>query len=368
MAAYGWHARASVTEGLAAEGERFAFDQAVRLLEAMQPRAVPVGEGVEPAAEAVRFRSRVDLGFPASEVRRVELPEKPGEPARMEVAFFGLAGPLGPLPRGITELLIDRRFVGDGALRSFLDIFDHRLISLFFRGRKKTRPALDRRPPDRGRAATALAALAGLGTPHLAGRMAVADRALLFYTGLLVGPRRSMIGLERLLAHFFRIAARIVPFRGRWLPLGDRQTTVIGASGRNRELGRSAVAGRRLWDQGAAFDLELGPLSLRQLLSFLPTGEAFPVLRSLVRFYCGDELDCRLRLTLRGEEVPALSLGAAGDVRLGWSARLAAAGAAAEPRLGRAGGARLGWTSWLVTGPVAGDLAVDLGILGGAAA
>ena len=133
---------------------------------------------------------------------------------------------------------------------------------------------------------------------------------------------------------------------------------------------QGAVLGDRVWDQQAAIELRLGPLTLRQLLAFLPNGSAYPALSGLVRFYLGDEVECRLRLTLAGAEVPPLILGGAGDARLGWSARLRVdTGASAEPeltaepRLGHAGGARLGWTSWLATGPQSADAPVPLGAL-----
>jgi predicted component of type VI protein secretion system len=58
-----------------------------------------------------------------------------------------------------------------------------------------------------------------------------------------------------------------------------------------------------------------------------------------------------VRLSCRVDEVPELRLGGAGDVRLGWSARLSARPGGEEvpslPRLGQSGGARLGWTTWL---------------------
>lgn len=367
MAAYGWQQTAPVKHGLAAEPHRFSFEQAVRILTALADRRRAAGEVAgDGDRETVRFRSRADLSFPSAEVEAVELPRRPGEPARMEVGFLGLAGALGPLPRGVTELLYDRRFVDDRALADFLDLFNHRLISLFYGAREKYRPALARTAPDEGRMARCLASFDGIGTPHLDGRMPVADRALLFYSGLLVGTRRTMVGLERLLGHYFAVDAEVVPFQGCWHPLGGDQVTRIGRRGRNHELGSGAVLGDRVWDQQAAVELRLGPLSLRRLLAFLPTGSSFTALRGLVRFYLGDEVECRLRLTLRAAEVPPLRLGGAGDSRLGWSARLPAAGEdasadAPEPRLGRAGGARLGWTSWLCTGPATADPEVPLG-------
>lgn len=354
MATYGWGKNRSVADGLFEEGHRFSFYQAVRLLERIFPRRTPVAEGVDPEREVVHFRSAVGHGFPPSEVVAVERDGAPEHPATMTVSFLGLAGVNGPLPRAFTDLVIERTFRGDTGVRDFLDVFNHRLVSIFYRGRKKYRPPLGHEPPNEGRVARTLFALIGLGTPHLPGRLEVEDRSLLPYVGFLMG-RRSMVGLERFLSDYFGFPVRAEPFRGTWHRLEAHQLTRIGLGGQNQVLGQSAVLGERVWDQQAGFEVVLGPLTLRQMLDVLPTARGFPALCALVTFYAGDELDFHLRFVLRRAEIPELRLGQAGDARLGWSARfvpgkkaVAAAGAARpELRLGRTGDARLGWTTWL---------------------
>ncbi len=370
MAAYGWRKKTGVSAGLFAEGHRFEFLQAVGLLEAIGRR--PLGEGTDPEAEPVRFSSQVALGFPPGEVVGVRPPPPGGGPARMSVAFLGLAGEHGPLPQNVTELILRRMAAKDRTAADFLDLFNHRLVSLFYRARKKYRPALDHRPPDEGRVAGTLYAFLGLGTPGLGGRMGVRDRSLLAHAGLILGTQRPMAGLPCLLARHFGVPVALEPFRGSWLTLDPGERTRLGRRGVNQRLGESAVLGSKVWDQQAGFEVRLGPLSLAKFLDFLPTGGAFQPLVSLVRYYVGQELAFGVRLLLEPDEMPALRLGRAGDTRLGWSARLAGRGrersqgqverpAAPEPRLGSAGGARLGWTSWLSTRrPAAGDAQVVL--------
>jgi type VI secretion system protein ImpH len=361
MAAFGWRKDRAVGAALFGEGHRFDFHQAVRLLEILFPGRTGVGEGTEPEREVVRFKSRVGLDFPASDVVEVRRRRgREGAPAEMVVSFLGLAGQFGPLPQSFAELILERVGQHDFALRDFLDLFNHRLASLLYRVRKKYLPVMEQKPPDEGLMATSLFSLAGLGTPGLLGRMGVQDRALLLYTGLLVGSPHTMVGLEEMLSHYFAVEARVEPFRGGWLVLDPEQRTALGArTGCNHRLGEEALLGSRVWDQGAGFELRLGPMSLRRFLSFLPSGHAFASLVALVRFYVGEELGFSVRLVLAAAEVPELRLGPAGDSRLGWSARLPAprpevprpaggdGGEAPLLRLGRAGGGRLGWTTWL---------------------
>lgn len=358
LATYGWRKTVPVKRALLEEGHRFGFFQAVRLLEAIYPERTGPAEGMEPEREVVRFRSRIGFDFPASEVDEVRA-GKEGEPVEMTVSVLGLAGIQGPLPPPFVEELLHRSTRGDDALRDFLDLFNHRLLSLYYRARKKHRPACAHEPPDEGRVARCLLALIGLGTPALRDRGAVPDRSLIRYAGLLTPHPRSMVGLERMLADHFGVPVEIVPFRGRWLDIEEEDRTRIGGAGptrlaprgtgrgNNNRLGQGAVLGSRFWDQTAAFEIRLGPLGIQELLDFLPVGGAHRALLDLARFYVDDQYEIDVRLSCRTDEVPELVLGGAGDVRLGWSARLDGERVPSVPRLGHTGGARLGWTTWL---------------------
>jgi type VI secretion system protein ImpH len=325
MAAHGWGTDRSVAEMLYESGHRFDFYQAVRLAEILNPEKISVGEGSEPRKEAVRFKSRVGLQFPATDLDEINSPPAEGEPLEMTVNFMGLAGIQGPLPLPYTELILERAWHKDTALRDFLDIFNHRLISLMYRIRKRQRLGFSLQSPEKSPFAAYLFSLIGLGTEGLQGRMRVRDRALLLYAGFLAQQPRSMAALESLLSDYFQVTVMGVPFCGQWHLLEDDQVTTIGASGQNRGLGRGAVLGTRIWDQEGKFEIRLSPLNLEKFLNFLPLGDGFTPLCELTRFFAGTDLDFEIRLMLKGDEVP-------------------------ESRLGGSAGPRLGWTSWLKTG------------------
>lgn len=326
MATFGWRTDRAVAEQLFAEPWRFDFFQAVYLLERLLPRAVRVGEtsGIRP--EPVRFRSSLMAGFPASEIDRLTLGAKPGEAPEMLVNFMGLAGGFGPLPPPLSEHILARTRRGDTAGRDFLDVFNHRLVSLFYRARARHRLSLTRGAPGDSSFALYLFALVGLATSGLRGRMPFPDRALLHYAGLLAQAPRSLHGLERLLADYFGVPVRGVALEGRWLAIDPAEQTRIGSGGRNNALGQGAVLGRRAWDQQAGIRLVLGPLGFDRFREFLPDGNAHRRLQALVGFYAESPLEPEYRLVLRAEEVP-------------------------ESRLGRRHGAKLGWTSFLTTRP-----------------
>jgi type VI secretion system protein ImpH len=331
MASYGWRNRRSVAEGLFEEGHRFAFVQAVRLLEDLYLRGnrTSPGEGADPDREVVRFRHAVRMDYPPGDIEDVA-PSSGEAPAEMIVNILGLAGVLGPLPPPVSELVVERAFRKDTAFRDFLDIFNHRLVSLLYRARKKYRPALDRHGPDRGRIASVLHAFLGLATPHLLGRMDMRDRALLPYAGLVVDRHRSTVGLVRLLEDYFETGVAVVPFRGQWNVIEKDDVTCIGTSGRNQLLGRDTILGGRVWDEVAAIEIRLGPLTFDQFLAFLPAGRSHRALVAAVGFYLRGEIGFHVRLAIIAGEVPSL-------------------------RIGRDQAAFLGWTTWLMTKPFAAD-------------
>ncbi len=326
MAAHGWGTDRRIVQSLFEEAHRFGFFQAVRLMEALFPERIPMAEGSEPDKEPVRLASWVSHAFPASEVQDIDPGADGRAPARMLVNIMGLAGVTGPLPAVYTDLILERSVRKDTALRDFLDIFNHRLLSLFYRLRKIHRIGLARQSPERATFCRYFYSLIGLGTPGLPDRMSVPDRSLLFYTGLIAQHPHSMCALTTLLSDYFQVPVAGRQMVGRWFPIAADQWTRIGdLYGANHRLGRNATLGRRFWDTGGGFELVLGPLAGDDFFQFLPCGDAYGALEELVRYYVGPEFEWDLRLRVRAAAVPA--------------ARLA--------RHGAADGCRLGWSSWL---------------------
>jgi type VI secretion system protein ImpH len=329
----------SVEESLFNESYRFEFFQAVKLLEQMFPDRTPVGrQHTAPDEEVVRFRSHLSMSFPASAIHDIAEADRDGDPVQMTVAFMGLTGPQGTLPQHYTELLLERVRQGDTVLRDFLDLFNHRLISLFYRAWEKYRLPLTyeraaRREQEDDTFAQYLFHLMGMGTTGLRGRMEVKDEALLSYTGLLSQHPHSASALQALLQDYFGVSVCIRQFVGQWLPLSAGNRTRLDPQGANHRLGVNAVLGSHVWAQQAKFRLRLGPLTLAEFRHFLPAERGFSALVQLTHFFAGEECDFDVQLVLRAEEVPACRLGRAATFTL-----------------------QLGRSAWLGRQPCAGDV------------
>jgi len=324
MAAEGRRADPAVREteleaSIEGEPQRFEFFQAVRVLERIDRGRQPVGRFVKPEQEVARFAANPSLCFPASEIHSLLRAE--GKPAQMVVNFMGLVGPAGVLPLYYTELVIARVRERDTTLRDFLDIFNHRMISLFYRAWEKYRFGISYERGERDRFSHYLLDLIGLGTPGLQDRQPVADESLLYYSGLLAQRPRSATALRQILSDYFEVPVEIEQFAGAWYRL-DRQTQcrMTERSRESEQLGVGAIVGDEVWDPPSRVRIQLGPLTLRQYLDFLPTGAAFEPLRALTRFFSGDELDFEVQLILRRDEVPPCELGSETEAapQLGW--------------------------------------------------
>jgi type VI secretion system protein ImpH len=301
-----------VAERLRAEPFCFEFFQAVRLLQRMLPGRMAVGEFARPADEAVQFRAHPTLAFPASEIQ--SLTEDEHGRREMSVNFMGLIGPSGALPVHYTELVVGRVLARDHTLQDFLDVFHHRIISLFYQAWLKYRFQFRLERGEFDRLSHYLLDLIGLGTEGLQDRQALADDSLLYYSGLLAQQPRSSTALRLLLGDYFQAPVEIEQFVGAWYRLEtNAQCCFEQGPAESRQLGVGAVVGDEIWEPQARVRIVLGPLPLSRYLDFLPSGTAYGPLRAITRLFSGDEIDFEVQLILDRQEAPQCELGAEGD-------------------------------------------------------
>jgi type VI secretion system protein ImpH len=298
-----------VRGALEKEPTSFEFFQAVRVLERLLPQRVPVGRYGDPGDEVVHFGVPPVIGFPPSEIRSLTVRED--APSDMQINFMGVTGPLGVLPLYYTLFVADRARQKDTALRDFLDIFHHRMISLFYLAWEKHRFAVAYERDRRDRMTEHLMDLVGLGFESHRDHFMIRDESLLFYTGLLAPQPRSSAGLARLLEDYFGVKAEVIEFVGAWYRLSQSdQCRIDDAEGLGGRLGFGAVAGDEIWDQQARVRLRLGPLSRKQYDQFLPGRSGHEALRTLTRFYSNDQFGFEVQLVLERDDVPPCVLGA----------------------------------------------------------
>jgi len=315
---------AAVMQTLTDMPYRFDFFQAVRWLENRYTDLPRVGESHRPQDDVVRFHQHVALGFPPSAVHGYrEEADAEGTSLDLWVNFLGLLGPGGPMPLSITEYVYDRlQNHNDTTLAAFLDIFNHRMISLFYCAWARCQPTVSHDRPEDDWYADYIGSFVGIGDRSFHGRDMLSDELKLYYAGRLSCQTRNAEGLQAILESFFGLPVVIEEFVGQWIGLSPQERSRLGGSAVNSCLGVTSIVGSRFWECQHKFRIRIGPMSYAQYEALLPGGKGLPQLAAWVRFYVGDELGWETQLVLDRREVPAVSLGHSG--RLGWSCWLSA--------------------------------------------
>lgn len=337
------------------DGTDLNFFQAVHLLERLFPDRGRLGTGDDMRSEPLRFETLNSLAFPAAEVAGVlpplsfkdqaaqletarrgdeppadpdalppvkELLKKGDGPLRMSVTFMGLYGVSSPLPSYFTDPITLRK-VEYFELKKFLDIFTHRMYSLFYRSWKKYRHAVQFSPDKPDEYTLRLLALTGQWPRRnkKAGRQGESSDFNLRripYARFLGNRVRSAKGLQQLLRGYFGFErVRIRQFEADWVEIPVKAR--LGAGG--VKLGQSIRLGDKMQDRLSRFTVEIGPLPRSLFNRFLPTAEEtlrgttegpaggiLGQVRELIDAYLRDPLEYRVKVILEPEadEVPAL--------------------------------------------------------------
>lgn len=314
-----WDQLRELLEKLSAEPWAYDFFAATRRLEVLAGKtqgAPGVGRSLRASEDPVRFAQEPSLAFAPSTISGVRRSAS-GAP-RVFVQFMGLLGPQGPMPTHLTEYARSReRHHGDATLARFFDLFNHRMVSLFYRAWAMNRPtvSLDRSASGgEDRFAHYAGSLMGIGQGSSRGRDALPDSAKTFFVGRYAQTVRNAEGLKAMVEAYFGVPCEVTEFVGRWIELPASDLCRLGVRPETGQLGRTAVVGSWAWDCQSTFELRLGPMGLSAYERLLPGGRSHARLRAMVDQYVGLEMDGVARLVLREAEVPVTQLGRSGRV------------------------------------------------------
>ncbi|MEI8618383.1 type VI secretion system baseplate subunit TssG [Pseudoalteromonas sp. B193] len=86
----------------------------------------------------IKFTATQKFGYPGNAITKLEETgfEDGMHKVTMQVSFMGLTGCSGALPQFYSELVMQRLRYKDTTMRDFYDMFNHRLVSLYYRAWK----------------------------------------------------------------------------------------------------------------------------------------------------------------------------------------------------------------------------------------
>lgn len=316
------------------EPERYDFFQLVRLYEIVfrhQGRTAMADN----VGQRIRFRNSLGLGFAPSQIEAIR-PQyrsdaegrETGDLEQVEITprFMGMLGVNGTLPIHYTEQVILReRFQRDTSGRAFLDLFNNRAVSHFYRAWKKYKLAIQYETDRHNRFLPLVLSLGGLGFDALRDRMhrgpgAINDESIAYLVGLLRQRPVSAEVLTRVLESYFREKVVVEQFVGRWYVVPGDQRSTLG--GRNAVLGRNVLVGERVWQRNLRIRIHIGPLSHERYMAFLPKGDVAAALEKILTLATGGQFEYEIRPILRAADVRPLVLGGGQGGRLGYDSFL----------------------------------------------
>jgi len=278
------------------------FYRFLQWLEQTHPQYPPLGSTSFISNDPVRLRPHPGMGFPASEFKGIEPhpDENLDSPPTVRTTFLGLYGVDSPLPTSYIDDIAQRRD-GHEALEHFLDIFNHRILTQFYRiWRKHAYPATFAAGGS-DKISQSLLGLVGLGIPGTAEHIDAPLSRFLALLGVMRQPARTAEGINALVnllapktystvkPHYKRRIPVKAPNFDDGIDLGDRP--VIGGFG---------------YDINSMVEIRLTTEDRAEAQGWLPPNQSlYNDLLTMLRVYLGWRLDARITLTLPLRLLPA---------------------------------------------------------------
>lgn len=286
----------------------FNFFKAVHLLEGYAG-GKRLGKRLSPGEDPVRFRVKPGFAFPASDILSIQNGNANPDPV-MTVNFMGLVGPQGVLPHWYNAHAQELNQKKDFAFTDFLDLFHHRLLSLFYLAWKKYRLPENYLPDGSDAISQILAGFIGMGD-----QVQKADpdftkktkRRLIYFAGIVSRNIPTTETVETIIANATGIPVHVKQFVERMIPIHEQDKTCLGKA--NSTLKKDALCGGKIRDVASFFSVELGPMSWGKYLSFQPRSQNLALVRKLIAFIVGLEYEFDIHLIIKGQEIPSLQLG-----------------------------------------------------------
>ena len=264
-----------------------------------------VGTDILPKNELIRFKVPQNLGFPGEALEKIVPPESDKHQFELHVNFLSLTGASGVMPRHFSERVIEKSKQKDDVLKEFLDIFNHRLISLYHRAWEKYRLPLQlQHQLASGKASPIVKALQSF---------VGSDCDLqLGFGGLYASQIKSAQSLKQVLRALSGCEVEISENIGKWISLDpSEQTQLPSASlpdGKHAQLGLGAVIGTKVWDVNSTIEISIYADSAAAVCRLMPNGTLLSTLRELASSYLPAHIKARWTLVAKHIDMPTSRL------------------------------------------------------------
>lgn len=295
---------------------KVGFTPLIRYLEANAPLAAKVGYSVSPKQDFVRFGQKPLLQFYPAAFCSVDFSDTIGF-FKLKNSYFGFFGINGPLPTHLTEYALERKYHHrDSTFSEFLDVFNHRFVSLFYRAWADAEPTVCHDRPEKDPFLKQVSAIAGEPVKE---KDTFNQQSLLYQylAGLLSHKNRSGKVLIQLLAEYLGVNVDISEFEGQWYDIPESTQLKLGQ--KNGALGLTSVIGGRTFQRTAFFTISIGPIEFDQYIALLNNSAKFKKIVELTRNFVGFEYEFAIKIYLKPQQTRPAQLGQAKLGQTAWS-------------------------------------------------
>lgn len=277
------------------------FYRFCQLLEQMYADEPVLGRYETPVADPLRFAPSIDMSFPASELKFIERAPYVNRPTTVRTRFLGLYGVDSALPLGLLDNII-RREENYQAMTDFLDMFNHRIITQFYRIWLKYHYPASFLSGGKDPLSKCLLGLTGLGIKGTAEQIGTPSSRFLALLGLITQKTRTaegIIGLVRVLVNDAKVVVN--EFYPIWQSIDNPAKL---SSKEQLTLNGSAVLGSRFRECNQTIRIAITPQHKEQIADLLPDGQLHHDLLALLRAYLGYQVDAKMTLYIQRHFLP----------------------------------------------------------------
>lgn len=284
------------------------FAPLLRYLDANAPLAARIGYSISPKQDFVRFGQTPLLHFHASAFTNVKFDNNSGD-YKLKNSYWGMLGINGPLPSHLTEYAIERNYrLKDTTFTEFLDVFNHRFISLFYRAWADAEPTVSHDRPDQDSFKNRLSAISGE-TSAIQDTFHQNKNIHQYLAGLYSQKNRSAKTLCQILSEYLKLDVTINEFQGRWYDLQTNEKTKLGAL--NATLGVDSIIGSKTFQRSFNFSINVGPVSYTEYINLLNNEHRLKTMVELTQKNVGQEYEFTINFILKPKQTKACQLGSA---------------------------------------------------------
>ena len=299
-----------ILQRLEKEGYRFNFFQAIKLLEGADRERPQIGHIGPYRHEVVRLQPNDELAFAPADVSRIRRTQTDELLDKWVLVqnFLGLYGPNSASPMYIAEFIAQCPSDED-PLRDFLDIFNHRILSLYYRSWKKHNLSASVTSGFQDAFSKILLAITGFDNEVSDAGRKIPPHRMLRFCSFFASSARPASGLENLISDYFELDdVSITQFAPRrYSPPKSALSRLSNADDGGR-LGESFVIGETITDVAGQFKISLDNLTMEQFLSFQPGETQYDELIFLTNMYVKHQLGFFLELSLKPNQGGSLKL------------------------------------------------------------